>query len=160
MDRMKRRRSKLGPRIDLPALDQFGPWPTDAGRFASDARRRRFDPLFPTDVEAGPYYCEQARKAWAVADEERARRLELEKEHAISCQAFLCRPLPEIRYVERKVDNPMPPREVIKKITIERSSPMLPSIIVTRPNEVPSPERGRFGRMGDGLDRFFRSNRA
>lgn len=110
-----RPRKPLFPRVDLPPLDQFGPWPK---RLVSS-----LVPPPPIDTpthEAVDYYCEEAHKAWRVAAEERARRLSMEEELVVSNAAFLRRDPPTVEYVERKVYTPMPPKEVIKKFTIER----------------------------------------
>lgn len=187
---------RTGPRVDLPPLDQFGQWPVEAGRFVR-RRRRRLDESFENDDAALPYYLDQAQKAWAVADEERTRRLAIEEEFDRCARDYLQRPEPPTRFVERKVYIPMPPKEVIKKITIERTAPRVgPCIVVTPPasvdtveisghvtgiGEVPpgttmtrlpipvSPRalaaaieeeaRGLFGRLGDRIDRLFRSKR-
>lgn len=93
--------------------------------------------------------------------EERARRLAVEQE--LEAMADLClRTEPLIRHVERRVYKPMPPQIIFVR-PVERIIDRPVERIVDRPVLIDVPghayERpaGFFGRLGDRLDRMFRS---
>ena len=95
--------------------------------------------------ESVTHYILLAGQAWAAAEEQRNRRLEIEEELAVGQVAFRERE-PQIKFIERKVYQPMPAREVVKRIYVDRT------VKIIEWQERPA---GFFGRIADRLDRIF-----
>lgn len=98
---------------------------------------------------------QEAELLQAQVEEQRTRRIDLEQELASMEETWRTREPTGIRYVERKVYTPMPPR-IIKIKGPTRT------VYVDRPNQVETifvrdNERkpGFFGRIGDTIDGWF-----
>lgn len=89
--------------------------------------------------------------------EQRSRRLAAEAEFADYIAAE-SRRVPAIRYVERKVYTPMPPREIVRRIyyphTVTVAYPVEVDRIVVERRWAERPA-GFFGRLGDRIDKFL-----